>query len=171
MAVLKFQLLFHFKKNFQKRNMKGVAELRPHEETENIIDTIEPDDEPEGESEGPARQDEATAVMIDKALKKFGKRIIVETDAREFLREVSKDFLGGLLGRPLLAGSMDRNKVKRAINDWIPTEGVGNEMRFLFATQPSDDFVCCSVSKLKRESLICMWKHCAAGRRPSLSLH
>ena len=132
-------------------------------ETENGMDTSvqssaigeeeNKDDEAAGgasEGEG-GEQEPATAVMINKALKKFGKRIIVQADARECLQEISWDFLGGLLGRPLLTGSMDQNNVKKAINDWIPQQGVGNKMRFLFSTQSPNDFGCCSAIKLKHK--------------------
>jgi hypothetical protein len=118
---------------------------------EEKIDDDAAGSEGEGGEQEPARQDEATAVMINKALKKVRKRIIVQADASEFLQEISKNFLGELLNRPPLSGSMDQNNVKKAINEWIPPQGVGNKMRFLFSTQPPNDFGCCSAIKLKHK--------------------
>ena len=73
---------------------------------------------------------EATALMMDKALKLYGNRIIVRDEAKISLKAMVKNFLGGLLCRPELSGSMDSKNVKKAIDHWIPKEGgVGGIMR------------------------------------------
>jgi len=73
---------------------------------------------------------EATALMMDKALKLYGTRIIVRDEAKISLKAMVKNFLGGLLCRPELSGSMDSKNVKKAIDHWIPKEGgVGGIMR------------------------------------------
>jgi hypothetical protein len=66
---------------------------------------------------------EATAIVLDKALKLYGKRIIVRDEAKKTLKGIAKAVLGRLLGRPPLSGSMDRDNVIRAIDDWLPKHG------------------------------------------------
>jgi hypothetical protein len=75
------------------------------------------------------RQD-ATAIMMDKAWKPFAKGIMVRGDAKKFLKDGVKTFLGQLLCRAELAGSLDPKMVKNAIDVWIPKKGdVGEKMR------------------------------------------
>jgi hypothetical protein len=66
---------------------------------------------------------EATAIVLDKALKLYGKRIIVRDEAKKTLKGMARAVLGRLLGRPPLSGSMDRDNVIRAIDDWLPKHG------------------------------------------------
>ena len=66
---------------------------------------------------------EATAIVLDKALKLYGKRIIVRDEAKKTLKGMAKAVLGRLLGRPPLSGSMDRDNVIRAIDGWLPKHG------------------------------------------------
>jgi len=69
---------------------------------------------------------EATALMMDKALKKYGS-IQVKEDAKKCLKAMANTFLGGLLARPELTGSIQTNKVSEAIKSWIvQTCGVGD---------------------------------------------
>jgi len=75
------------------------------------------------------RQD-ATALMMDKALKKYIKEygsLKVMDDAKKCLKEMAKTFLGGLLSREELVGSMDPKKISKAVKGWITKNcGVGD---------------------------------------------
>lgn len=82
-----------------------------------------------GGGAGRTRQD-ATAVMMDKALKLYAKQIIVREEAKMYLEKRTKIVLGGLHSHEELSGSMDWKKVKKAIKNWISSEGqVGTIMR------------------------------------------
>ncbi len=72
---------------------------------------------------------EATAIMMGKALSLFAKGIKVREDAKNVLKDRAKTFLGGLLCRGELAGSMDPKMVRNAIDSWIPKGDVGEKMR------------------------------------------
>ncbi len=72
---------------------------------------------------------EATAIMMGKALSFFAKGIKVREDAKTSLKDKAKTFLGGLLCRGELAGSMDPKMVRNAIDSWIPKGHVGEKMR------------------------------------------
>ena len=76
---------------------------------------------------------EPTEIMMGKALRLFAKGILVREDAKTFLKDSVKTFLGGLLCRDELAGSMDPKMVRNAIDGWIPEQGdrgeVGEKMR------------------------------------------
>ena len=77
------------------------------------------------------RQD-ASAVMIDKVLRTDveAKKIRFDQSAKEKLKQTASNFLGGLLGRPALCGTMSERAVKNAIRSWIPgLGGVGELMR------------------------------------------
>ena len=84
----------------------------------------------------PVRQ-AATAIMMDKALSCFAKGIMVREDAKKFLKERAKTFLGGLLGRDELAGSMDPKMVRNAIDGWIPKGDAGETMRSVPPSPPT----------------------------------
>jgi hypothetical protein len=71
----------------------------------------------------------ATAIMMDKALSFFAKGLRVREDAKTSLKDRAKTFLGGLLCRGELAGSMDPKMVRNAIDGWIPKGDVGEKMR------------------------------------------
>ena len=72
---------------------------------------------------------EATALMMSKALAEYGKGLTVRKDARVFLKKIASQILGGLLGRPQLSGSLDSKQVKEAIDGWIPRQGdVGGDV-------------------------------------------
>ena len=78
---------------------------------------------------GKERQ-EGTAVMVDKALKQYTKRLIVRDEAKIVLKAKLRTFLGCLLGRPELSGSMDPKNVKKALEGWIGhREGVCDTIR------------------------------------------
>ncbi len=73
---------------------------------------------------------EPTEIMMGKALRLFAKGILVREDAKTFLKDRVKTFLGGLLCRDELSGSMDPKMVRNAIDSWIPKQGdVGERMR------------------------------------------
>jgi hypothetical protein len=85
---------------------------------------------------GVVRQ-EATAIMMDKALSCFAKGIMVREDAKKFLKERAKTFLGELLCRDELAGSMDPKMVRNAIDVWIPKGNAGEKMRSVPPSPPT----------------------------------
>jgi hypothetical protein len=81
---------------------------------------------------------EATAIVMDKALRFFATGIKVRGDAKNVLKDRAKTFLGGLLGRDELAGSMDPKMVRNAIAGWIPEQGdVGEKMRSVPPSPPT----------------------------------
>ena len=45
-------------------------------------------------------------------------------ESKKTLKGMVKALLGQLLGRLSLSGSMDRDNVNRAIDDWLPKHGV-----------------------------------------------
>ncbi len=86
---------------------------------------------------GVVRQ-EATAIMMGKALSCFAKGIKVREDAKTFLKDRAKTFLGQLLCRGELAGSMDPKMVRNAIDGWIPKQGdIGERMRSVPPSPPT----------------------------------
>jgi hypothetical protein len=86
---------------------------------------------------GGVRQ-EPTAIMMGKALRLFAKGIMVREDAKEFLKDRAKTFLGQLLCREELAGSMDPKMVGSAIAGWIPQHGdIGEMMRSVPLSHPT----------------------------------
>jgi hypothetical protein len=73
---------------------------------------------------------EATSIMMRKALILFAKGIIVREDAKNFFSDRAKAFLEQLLCRHELDGSMDSKMVASAIAGWIPEQGdIGERMR------------------------------------------
>jgi len=62
---------------------------------------------------------EATALMMSKALGEYGKELTVQQDAKMFLETTASQFLGGLLEKPQLAGSLDSKQVQEAVDGWI----------------------------------------------------
>ena len=70
----------------------------------------------------------ATAIMMGKALSCSAKEIMVREDAKKFLKDRAKTFLGQLLCRDELAGSMDPKMVRNAIDSWIPKGDAGEKM-------------------------------------------
>ncbi len=85
----------------------------------------------------PVRQ-AATAIMMDKALTCFAKGIMVREDAKTFLKDRAKIFLGQLLCRHELAGSMDPKMVGSAIAGWIPEQAdIGERMRSVPPSPPT----------------------------------
>jgi hypothetical protein len=90
----------------------------------------------------------ATAIMMGKALSCFAKGIKVREDAKKFLKDRARTFLGQFLCRDELAGSMDPKMVASAIAGWIPEHGdIGERMR---SVPPSPPTVIC-LSEAKRE--------------------
>ena len=79
----------------------------------------------------------ATSIMMDKALSCFAKGIMVREDAKKFLKDRAKTFLGQLLCRGELAGSMDPKMVRNAIDSWIPKGDVGEKMRSVPPSPPT----------------------------------
>ena len=78
---------------------------------------------------------EATALMMSKAIGEYGKGLTVRQRARAFLKTIASQILGGLLGRPQLSGSLDSKRVKEAIDGWIPSQGdVGGDVSRINAT-------------------------------------
>jgi hypothetical protein len=107
---------------------------------------------------------EATAIMMGKALSCFAKGIKVREDAKKFLKDRAKTFLGQLLCRDELAGSMDPKMVASAIAGWIPEHGdIGERMR---SVPPSPPTVIC-LSEAKREG--CSYDMNVIMQEPALS--
>ncbi len=81
---------------------------------------------------------EATAIMMGKALSLFAKGIMVREDAKKFLKDRAKTFLRQLLCRDELAGSMDPKMVGSAIAGWIPEQAdIGERMRSVPPSPPT----------------------------------
>jgi hypothetical protein len=80
---------------------------------------------------------EATAIMMGKALSLFAKGIMVREDAKKFLKDRVKVFLRQLLCRDELAGSMDPKMVGSAIAGWIPEGDIGERMRSVHPSPPT----------------------------------
>jgi hypothetical protein len=113
------------------------------------------------------RQD-ASAVMLDKALKEDvdAKKVRFHLSAKDKLKEMTKNLLGGLLSRPELSGKMAERAVKQAIRGWIPgLAGVGQDMRG--SVTPSKHLVV-PKEPLKRE-IKALHPSCASGTLKSLS--
>ena len=80
---------------------------------------------------------EATAIVMDKALRFFATGIQVRGDTKNVLKDRTKTFLVGLLGRHELADSMDPEMVRNAIAGWIAKQGdVGEKMRSVTPSPP-----------------------------------
>ena len=80
----------------------------------------------------PKKRQDASAVMIDRVLRSDAdaKKIRWDQSAKDKLKQMASNFLGGLLGRPELSGTMSERAVKLAIRTWIPgLDGVGEWMR------------------------------------------
>jgi len=94
-------------------------------------------DQPTKRTSKPAVLQEATALVIDKALAQSRKqpasdKVPVRESAKKHLKARAQTFLGCLLGRPELAESMDAKNVDKAVDHWIPTSGdVSRLMRSL----------------------------------------
>ena len=93
-----------------------------------------------GSASGGKQQQEATAIVIDKACNMLSKDKEAKTakimkDAKLHLKERAKHFLKSLLNRPQLAESMDPGHVKMAVDQWLPSPlekgDVGSGMRYL----------------------------------------
>ena len=65
----------------------------------------------------------ASAKMMENAIKEYTRGLRVQQAVKDFLKEKAHDFLGKLLNRPELSGSLKQEDVKNAINQWIPVEG------------------------------------------------
>jgi hypothetical protein len=80
-------------------------------------------------------QQDASALMMDKALTCEAKKLRVRACARQSMKETAACFLTKLLAREELAGSMAETSVKKAIRTWIPSKqypgGTGEKLRFL----------------------------------------
>ena len=99
----------------------------------------------EGEVRVPKKRQEASAVMVDKAVKqdKDAARVRFHQSGKDTMKEWARTFVGGLLSRPELSGSLSERAVKLAIRSWIPqVKGVGELMRFLFCFEKTTQYAC-----------------------------
>jgi len=74
---------------------------------------------------------QATALMMTKALSVYGKGLTVREGAKTLLKTMAMQILRDLLGKPQLSGFFDVYKIQEAIHHWIPEQGdLGRDMRF-----------------------------------------
>ncbi len=77
---------------------------------------------------------EASALMIDKALAHESKKIRTRACAKQCLKDTASSFLKKLLERDELSGTIAENAVKKAIRAWIPASqfpgGLGEKLRY-----------------------------------------
>jgi hypothetical protein len=89
----------------------------------------------EGREKFKTERQDATALMMDKALKDYGSvggKFKVQDGSKKCLKAMTNTFLGELLGRQTLKGSMEVIDVSNAIKGWIvQTCGVVDSMRCL----------------------------------------
>jgi len=96
----------------------------------------------------PKKRQDASAVMIDKVLRSDvdAKKVRFDQAGKAKLKELASCFLGGLLGRPQLCGTMSERAVKQAIRSWLPAlGGVGELLRCSLpeAARPALSLTCC----------------------------
>ena len=120
-------------------------------------------------SHAPKKRQEASAVMIDKALKGDvnARKVRVDASGKSAIKEMAGAFLGGLLGRPELSGTMREKAVKAAIRCWVGhLDGVALSMCSSSDT-PSKHLIV-PKQPLKRQ-LKMLHPSCAGGTLTSLS--
>lgn len=74
----------------------------------------------------------ATEMIMSKTLELYCKgQLSVKEVAKDLLKKKAENFLGDLLQRPQVSGSLDKQKIIEAIDNWIPKEGnLGRDMRY-----------------------------------------
>ena len=79
---------------------------------------------------------EASAKMMEKALKRYAD-VRVQDEAKQVFKTKARDFLGCLLHRPELTGSLKPQNIQQAINGWIdgtPTGPMSQLIRYPFVS-------------------------------------